>query len=188
VEIRKCTGGPDVVPGVEALLETTDEELVRAGDTAALVRRYYGPVFGLARRLLGGAADARDAAQETFARAIAHLRDFQPGRSFRAWLFSIAANLVRDLHRRRRTSPLEPAIEETLPDLAPPDARMLSEENRERLAAAVERLPFDLKAVVALHFQEDLPPSEIAEALGISPNAVRIRLYRALAALRKEFA
>lgn len=173
---------------METLLETTDEELVRAGDKAALIRRYYGPVFGLARRLLGGADGARDAAQETFARAIAHLGDFQPGRSFRAWIFSIAANLIRDLHRRRHPAPLDPGIEETIPEFAPPDARMLREENRERLAAAVERLPLDLKTVVALHFQEDLPPAEIAEALGITPNAVRIRLYRALAALRKEFA
>ncbi len=169
------------------LLEATDEELVRARDAAALVRRHYGAVLGLVRRLLGRRADARDAAQETFARAIAHLADFQAGRSFRAWLFSIAANLVRDLYRRRKPGALDPGIEESLPEFAPPDARMLREENREKIEAAVERLPFDLKVVVALHFQEDLPHAEVAETLGISINAVRIRLYRALAALRKEF-
>jgi RNA polymerase sigma-70 factor (ECF subfamily) len=173
---------------VEVLLEATDEELIRAVDAAGLVRRYYGPVFGLARRLLGGAADARDAAQETFARAIAHLKDFQPGRSFRVWIFSIAANWVRDLHRRRKPTPLEPEVEETIPDFVPPNVRMLREENRKKLAATVERLPFEIRAVIVLHFQEDLPHEEVAEALGISANAVRIRLYRALSALRKEFA
>lgn len=172
---------------MEVLLEAADEELVRSGQTAELVRRYYGPVYGLARRLLGRQEEARDATQETFARAIAHLKEFQPGRSFRVWIFSIAANLVRDLFRRRWPAPLAPGLEEELPEFSPPEARMLREENRELLAAAVGRLPFDLRIVVVLHFQEDLPPPEIAEALGISPNAVRIRLYRALNALRKEF-
>jgi RNA polymerase sigma-70 factor (ECF subfamily) len=173
---------------MELVVDAPDEELIRSGDTAGLVRRYYGPVFGLARRLLGSPAEARDAAQETFARAIAHLSDFQPGRSFRAWVFSIAANYIRDLHRRRKTAPLEPGVGETLPELKPPDARLLREENRVRLAAAVDRLPFDLKIVVTLLFQQDLRPSEAAQALGVTPNAVRLRLYRALQALRKDLA
>ena len=168
------------------LVESTDVELVRAGDTAALARRHYGPVFGLARRLLGDAVEARDAAQETFMRAFAHLRTFDPTRSFRGWLFAIAANHVRDLLRKRRPGALEGTREEEIPDLSLPDDRLLRDENRERLASAIDRLPFDLKIVVALHFQQELPHAEVALAIGLSVNAVRIRLYRALAALRKE--
>ncbi len=168
------------------LAEATDLELVRAGDTSRLAERYYGPVFGLARRLLGDAAQARDAAQETFVRAISHLREFNPEHSFRSWLFAIAANHVRDLLRRRRPLAIDPALEEELPDLSLPDDRLLRSENRDRLLAAIDGLPFDLKIVVTLHFQQDLPYAEIAPALGLSVNAVRIRLYRALAALRKE--
>lgn len=164
----------------------TDLELIRAGDTAELVRRYYGPVFGLARRLLGSVPEARDAAQETFARAIAHLRGFDPACSFRGWLFAIAANHARDLLRKKKQLPLDPAVEEEIPDLSLPDDRLLRAENRERLAAAIDRLPFDLKVVVTLHFQQELAFAEIAQALGRSVNAVRIRLYRALKALREE--
>ncbi len=171
---------------MDLLVDAPDAALIRAGNADALVRRYYGPVFALARRLLGNVADARDAAQETFARAFAHLREFEPDRSFRAWIFSIAANHVRDLLRRRRQVPLEPGFEESLPDLAPPDAGLLRGENREKVLAAVDRLPFDLKVVVALVFQHDLPYAEVAAALSITVNAVRIRLYRALGALRKE--
>lgn len=171
---------------MELLADMTDLELVRARDAGELVRRYYGPVFGLTRRLLGNGPEARDAAQETFARAIAHLGEFKPGASFRSWLFAIAANHVRDLLRRRRQLPLDPSMEEETPDLSLPDERILRTENRERVAAAVDRLPFDLKIAVTLHFQQELPPAEIAETLGISANAVRIRLYRALAALRKD--
>lgn len=60
-------------------MEVTDEAMARAGDAPGLVRRSYGPVLGLARRLLGDAAEARDAAQETFTRALARLRTDDPG-------------------------------------------------------------------------------------------------------------
>jgi RNA polymerase sigma-70 factor (ECF subfamily) len=171
---------------MELLVDLTDEDLLRSGDIAGLVRRYYGPVYGLARRLLGNAADARDAAQETFARAIGHLRDYNRRSSFRSWLFAITANHIRDLLRRRKQLPLEADVQDSMPDLALPDAPILRREDRERILDALDRLPFDWKIVVTLQFQQDLSSPEIAESLGISVNAVRIRLFRALAALRKE--
>ena len=173
---------------MELLVELTDEDLLRAGDTAGLVRRHYGPVYGLARRLLGNAGDARDVAQETFARAIGHLGEFDRRASFRTWIFAIAANHVRDLLRRRKQLPLEAAVEESVPDLTLPEEPALRREDRERILAALDRLPFDLKIVVTLQFQQGLSSPEIAETLGISVNAVRIRLYRALGALRKDLA
>jgi len=167
-------------------VDVTDEDLLRAGDTAGIVRRHYGPVYGLARRLLGNAADARDVAQETFTRALGHLRDFDRRASFRAWVFAIAANHIRDLLRRKKQLPLEAAAEGAVPDLSHPDAPVLRREDRERILAAIDRLPFEWKIVVTLQFQQDLSYPEIAEALDISVNAVRIRTFRALAALRKE--
>jgi len=167
-------------------VELTDEDLLRAGDTAGLVRRYYGPVYGLTRRLLGNGPDARDAAQETFARAIAHLGAFDRRASFRTWLFAIAANHVRDLLRRKKQLPLDPVTEESLPALTLPETLLFRREDRDRALAAVDRLPFDLKIVVTLSFQQDLSYREIAETLGVTINAVRIRLFRALSLLRKE--
>src|SRR5258705_5739959 len=110
-------GASRSTPTMEMLADATDADLVRSGDIASLVRRHYGPVFGLARRLLGGEADARDAAQETFARAIGNLRSYDARRSFRTWIFSIAANYIRDLLRRRRQLSLDAAGEDELPDL-----------------------------------------------------------------------
>ena len=167
------------------MVDASDEELLDAGDTPGLVRRHYGPVYGLARRLLGSELDARDAAQETFARAIAHLKEFDRRRSFRTWIFAIVSNHIRDLLRRRRQVPLDGA-EESLPDLSLPESPVIRREDRDRVLAAVDRLPFEWKIVVTLKVQQDLSPLEIADTLGISVNAVRIRLYRALAALRKE--
>jgi RNA polymerase sigma-70 factor (ECF subfamily) len=167
-------------------VDAPDRQLIREGDLAALVRRYYGPVIGLTRRLLGDPAEARDAAQETFARALARLRTYDPERPFRVWIFAIAANLVRDLLRRRRPGPMGADLEDSLADLSLPELPALRAEDRGRILAAVDRLSPDLRLVVALHFQQDLPPVEIAEILDISPNAARLRLYRALHALRKD--
>jgi len=167
-------------------LDASDSDLHRSGDTASLVRRYYGPVYGLVRRLLRDEADARDATQETFARAIAHFRSYDPRKPFRVWIFAIAANHVRDLLRKRRQLPLDADVEDRVPHLELPEEPLFRREDRDRIVQAIDRLPFDWKAVVALHFQQELSSPEIADALGISVNAVRLRLYRALAALRKE--
>jgi RNA polymerase sigma factor (sigma-70 family) len=170
---------------MEMAVDAPDDVLLRSGDTQALVRRYYGPVLGLVRRLVGD-ADARDAAQETFVRAIAKLRDYDPSRPFRVWLFAIAANHVRDLLRRKRAAPLDADVQSELPDLSLPEDPALLAEDRGALLAAVDRLPPDLRVVVLLHYQHDLPPREVAQVLDITPNAARIRLYRALRILRKE--
>src|SRR5258708_37465841 len=171
---------------MEMAVDASDPDLIRSGDPTALVRRHYGPVYGLVRRFLRNEADARDAAQETFARAIGHLRDFDSRKSFRGWLFAIAANHVRDLLRRRRQLPLDSDTEEQVPDLTLPDEPLLRREDRDRILTAVDRLPFDLKLAVTLHYQTDLSSPEIAQALCVSVNAVRLRLFTALAALRKE--
>src|SRR5688500_1922414 len=170
---------------MELAVDAPDELLLSKGDTQALIRRYYGPVLGLARRLLGD-AEARDAAQETFLRAIARIRDYDPSRPFRVWLFAIAANHVRDLLRRKRAAPLDADVEDALSDLSLPEDPALLAEDRGALLAAGDALSPDLRIVVLLHFQHDLPPREVAQVLGIAPNAARIRLYRALRALRKE--
>lgn len=168
------------------LVRLSDEDLLYAGDTAGLFQRYYGPVYGLVRRLLGNDGDARDATQEAFTRAVAHLGEFDRQRSFRTWIFAIASHYVRDLLRRRRALPLDSQAEESLTDLSLPEGRLFRQEDRARILAALDRLPFDWKIVILLQFQEELSYPEIAQALGISVNAVRIRTYRAIAALRKE--
>lgn len=164
-----------------------DADLVdaaRSGDASALdalAARHYGAVFGLAYRMLGDAAEARDAAQETFARATAAIASCDPSRSFPAWLLSITTNLVRDRFRRRKPVALQPDDDRAV-DL-PPDARLIREEDRSRVLAAFAALPVELRLVATLVYQ-GRPHPEIAATLGISVNAVRIRLFRALAQLR----
>jgi RNA polymerase sigma-70 factor (ECF subfamily) len=83
----------------------------RTGDREALeelTRRLYRPVCALAARLLDRMDDAREIARETFARVACRIAEWQPDKPFSAWVFTIAANLCRDRHRRsRRTRRLE---------------------------------------------------------------------------------
>jgi RNA polymerase sigma-70 factor (ECF subfamily) len=169
-----------------------EQELTRAacgGSRQALeelTRRLYKPVCALASRLLPRTDQADDVAQETFARVAAHISTFDSEKRFSAWVFTIAANLCRDRGRRDKKLRFMDAVD--APDVsieAPPEENVIRRENGDRVCRALEQLPFDLKAVVVLHFQHDLSVTEIAESLGITMNAVRIRLFRALTALRE---
>jgi RNA polymerase sigma-70 factor (ECF subfamily) len=174
------------------MMTEVEQELTRAacnGNRQALgelTRRLYKPVCALASRLLPRPDQSADIAQETFARVAAHISTFDSAKRFSAWVFTIAANLCRDRCRRDKSLRFLDSVEETDVSIeAPPEANAIQRENGERVCRALQELPFDLKAVVVLHFQHDLPVNEIADSLGITVNAVRIRLFRALEGLRQ---
>src|ERR1700722_17628317 len=102
---------------VPALLVSSDEELLRrhaSGERQALeelFRRYRQPAYCLAHRLLGHEADALDAVQEGFIKALTHLHSFQGRSSFKTWLLRVVSNAALDMgrqRRRRETVSLEP--------------------------------------------------------------------------------
>ena len=160
----------------------------RSGNRAALnelIQRLYKPICALAFRLLGRREDPREIAQETFSRVARHIHEYEPGKRFSAWVFAIAANLCRNRVRARDPKALEAAPEAELGIDLPPDRRALHLENRDRVNDALDSLPEDLRLVVVLHLQQDVPLADVADALGISRNAVGIRLFRALKILRQ---
>src|SRR5579872_1368741 len=120
------------------MVEESDLELLQSRDLGSLIGRHYGAVYALARKLLRSEADARDAAQETFARALAKLRGFDARRPFRPWLLAITAHLIRDLLRKRRELPLAPQADLDLADLALPSEPMLRQEDGKLLLAALD--------------------------------------------------
>ncbi|MBL8055668.1 MAG: sigma-70 family RNA polymerase sigma factor [Anaerolineales bacterium] len=163
-------------------------ERARRGDQAAfveLVDRYQAPVYNLCYRLLGEPAEAEDAAQEAFLRAYHHLPAYDPHRSFKTWLLSIAGHYCIDRLRRRHwhwlsldedALPPHPALRE--PALGPEEAAA----RREQADAVQELLdqlaPRDRRLVV-LYYWHELPLGEIARVTGDSVSAVKSRLHRA---------
>ncbi len=176
-------------------------KLIRAlqqGDRTAcsdLVERYAGQVYGVALRLTRHPNEAEEVLQETFIAACRGVEDFQARSSLGTWLYRIATN--NGLMRLRRKQPDVVSVEDLEADgfenlepggLSPwpiePEEDVLDEELRQQMAQAVEALPDTLRVAFVLRDLEGLSTEEAAEALDITPGAVKVRLHRARLALR----
>jgi RNA polymerase sigma-70 factor (ECF subfamily) len=173
-----------------------DGELVdraKRGDVAAyeqLVERYQQPVFRAAYLVARSAADAQEAAQDTFVKAHAALGRFRSGAPLRPWLMRIAINEARNRRRaagRRETLAVRAAAERPSEgaDLSP-EAALLAAERRRELLGALDRLREDDRLVITCRFFLELSERETAEALGWRRGTVKSRQARALARLRAE--
>jgi RNA polymerase sigma-70 factor, ECF subfamily len=173
---------------------------LRAGDPAAyeeLVRAHTSHLLAVARRLLRQDEDARDAVQEAFLQAFRGLPSFAGRCLLSTWLHRIVVNVALMRLRSRQRKP-EALIDDLLPQYQPdghhveefdewrlPQSdRLLRDEMRAQVRAAINRLPDTYRTVLMLRDIEELDTPEVAEMLGISPNAVKIRLHRARQALR----
>ena len=135
-------------------------------------------MFRLARSILRGDADAEDAVSEAVLRAFVHLDGLRKQDSVKSWLMRITANeAYRILYRQRDTVPLEELDRE-------PAAPRRELEEEMSLWDHVKALPDGLRAPVTLFYYEELPVSEIADILALTPGAVKTRLSRARALLR----
>ncbi len=143
--------------------------------------RHHGAVRRYLRARIGEPALAEDLAAETFARAFAARRRFRDeGHGVKAWLFTIATNLLRDeLRARGRRGKLLERLPGSAPDAAAPSLPADPE-----LAAALTALRREELEVLLLHAWADLSYEEIAIATGVPIGTVRSRLSRARAQLR----
>jgi RNA polymerase sigma-70 factor (ECF subfamily) len=178
--------------------ELSDEQLLarhRAGDRGALeelFRRYRSLAYRIAYRLLGREADALDAVQEGFIKALTHLHGFQGRSSFKTWLLRVVSNAALDLGRqrsRREAASLD-ATEANEQELTPlltwadPAAGLEREELRQLLNQALRTLPEAQRKTFVLHVDGGLNYREVAETLGISIGTVMSRLFYARQKLR----
>jgi RNA polymerase sigma-70 factor (ECF subfamily) len=149
----------------------------------ALYDRYAAVVYRYCYGRLHSREAAEDATSATFARALAALPSHH-GPSFRAWLFSIAHNVLINMRRDApRERPLVVVID--LVDPSPPlDDLAVAEERRRSVREALTRLPESQRQVVEMRLA-GLTGPEVAAALGRSHDAVRSEQRRALAALRE---
>lgn len=159
-------------------------EAARHGDHGAyaqIVEAYKQPVFNLAYRMLGSAAEAEDAAQEVFLRAYLKLASYDPTRRFSTWLLSICSNYCVDMLRRRHGVfvTLEDA-EPVLPSREPgPEQSAIAAEQREIIARAIDALPPAYRLPTVLRYYYDLPYGEIEHVTGLTEATVKTRLHRA---------
>ena len=169
-------------------------ERARDGDMDALselVRLSQAEVYTLALRLTGNEEDARDVVQDTYLRVMKGIRRFRGDSALSTWLYRVTANTAYTFLQRskkHRARPLSEVEDVTpLPDtsLDRPDDAVLARELRERLQEAVSDLPPAYRSVVVLKDIYGLSHEEIAESLGISVTACKVRLFRARRRLRE---
>jgi RNA polymerase sigma-70 factor (ECF subfamily) len=156
------------------------EDMDSPSDFALVYRQHADAVFRLAFLLTGQRAEAEDLTSETFARALA-----SGGRirheTVRSYLYAIVRNLVASRHRRpslEQPDPEDLAGQAAAPEPGPEDQL----EIRQRLAhagAGLATLKERDRQVLLLCGVDGLDPTQIADALGLEPGAVRVRLHRA---------
>ncbi|MDB5876320.1 MAG: polymerase sigma factor, sigma-70 family [Ramlibacter sp.] len=154
------------------------------------MRATSADTYTLAYRLVGNEEDARDVVQETYLRAYKGIGKFRGDAQLSTWLYRITANCAANQLGRRRRHRHEELLDDTpVPDRSPerdPVARAEAASLRERLTEALEDLPPRLRAVIVLRDVYDLPHEAIAEELGISTSAAKVRLHRARRKLREQ--
>jgi RNA polymerase sigma-70 factor (ECF subfamily) len=165
-----------------------------AGDDRAfeaLHRKYAHQLHAFVRRMVGDRALADDLLQTTFLTVVRARGRYLRGTSVRAWMFAIAANAARDSLRRARVRRLQAtqATQESNDRLASAEPPMLPDPPAARaVEEALDALSPDQREAVLLHKVHGLSFSEIAETLGISVGAAKVRAHRGYEHLRVRLA
>lgn len=167
----------------------------------ALMRRYNGKLFRVARAILRDDSDAEDVLQDAYLEAYRHIGDFRGESALGTWLTRIVVNqaLMRVRKERRRASivPFRNTVphdtenlEAQVPDQTSesPSASVIRAETRKILERRIDELPASFRAVFIMREVEEMSVEETAECLSISPATVRTRLFRARALLREALA
>jgi RNA polymerase sigma-70 factor (ECF subfamily) len=189
---------PDRPPSLPLEAEPTSDEAlfdrVRAGELAPfelLMRRHNQRLFRVARSIVRSDDEAEDVMQEAYVRAYEHRGQFEGRARFATWLTKIAVYEAQARVRRgARVGSLEGDVDETRleakgEDGRDPGAQVAGRELGALLEAAVDELPEGMRTTFVLRQVEGLSTAETAECLGLSQEAVKVRLHRARAALRR---
>lgn len=176
--------------GVEAFGPVPDViERARHGDRAAFAELYDTHVDSVYRYLLYRVrepSDAEDLCSEVFTRAFANIHRYRwQGKSFLAWLYTIARNAVTDRRRRERpTVEIDNAFG-LAEDGPTAHERAVHGEAVDALRGAVRHLTTEQQEVLVLRFVENRSSREVAKMLGKNEGAIRALQFRALGRLRK---
>ncbi len=161
-------------------------------DLVMLYEQYKRPIHAYVYRLLGSQEDADDLTQEVFMRAFVSWEGLYNHEKLSPWLYRIATNLCVDLLRRRKRISWWPLSRRRSGDQqfesgGEEDASYLPSDNggipaifeREQIRLALANMPEDYAIVLVLSAAQGVPYQEIADIVGISPNAAATRISRA---------
>jgi RNA polymerase sigma-70 factor (ECF subfamily) len=177
---------------------------IGGGDQAAfeaLMRRYNGRLFRVARAILRDDAEAEDALQDAYLDAYRHITEFRGGSALGTWLTRIVVNrsLMR-LRRQKRERTVVPFshhrdadsdgtdVDPADADAESPAGSTLRAEIRAILERRIDELPLAFRTVFVMREVDDMTVEQTAECLSIPAATVRTRLFRARSLLRQSLA
>jgi RNA polymerase sigma-70 factor (ECF subfamily) len=173
---------------------TSNSELVRLsqlGDQSAfeqLVVRHQDLVFSLAFKLTGNKEMANDVAQEAFIRAWKAIDKFRGDSTFGTWIYRITVNsawTLRKKAKKHNTLNIDDTYEPVIIDeKRDPELVAINSDLSSTLINALDKIPLDQRIIVELKNIEGRSHKEIADFLGISVTAAKVRLHRAHQRLR----
>lgn len=140
-----------------------------------LYEKYSGDVHRFALFLTGNAAQADDITADTFVRAWTASGAIRQA-TVKAYLFTIARNLHRDMMRRNKAGE---QLSESMPESSPSQTRIERRIEIGRVMDGIRRLPPLDRTVLMLRIIDEMTYEEIGQAVGLEPAAVRMRVYRA---------
>ena len=180
------------------MAKTLDDELLvekfSRGDESAfdrIVEEHSADIAVLANRLLGWPGDVEDLVQEVFLAAFLGLKKFRCECSLKTWLFTITINKCRS-YRYKRMLYLrffsQPADKASIVGARADSKTLMDAETFDRVRCAVAALPAKYREPVVLRYLQELGSDETARILGISKNALQVRLSRARKRLSQDLA
>ena len=188
-------------PEQTGLAEHAELESLRRGERQAVegfVRVHAGWMVALANRILRDPDLAEDAVQNAFASVFSNIDGFAQRSALRTWVHRIVVNealMILRKQRRLREDPIDPLlpvfdkngcrIEDKWATVQTPEAILQSVQSAARVVEMIDRLPDIYRIVLLLRDIEELSTAEVAKMLELSEANVKVRLYRARAALKK---
>ncbi|WP_447977465.1 RNA polymerase sigma factor [Candidatus Nitrospira bockiana] len=157
-----------------------------------LLERHAAPAFNIIARMVGSRTDAEDLFQEACLAAFRALPAFRADSKFSTWLYRIAVNKSKDWLRAHRAgvAPIEePGEEET--SVGPveertPETALSQKEIADHLDEAIQRLPVLYREAFLLKHVEGFSYEDMSEILGVNPDALKMRVYKARVQLRRD--
>lgn len=148
------------------------------------VQLWYRRVFAFCHSRLISPADAEDATQETFVRALARLHELRSPAAMGGWLRQIAHHVCVDTIRRQRVRQTSPANLDEVAGI--PSEAACARESREQLVRLVHSLPESLREIILLHYYESMTYDQMAIWLNVARSTVNDRLSKARSLLKKQ--
>jgi RNA polymerase sigma-70 factor (ECF subfamily) len=151
------------------------------------IYEHHSPgIYRYAFRLLGDQNVAEDCVSETFSRFLGAVqRGGGPSDNVQGYLYRVAHNWITDYYRRRPLPELPLEVKEHVEPGSSPDTLVSESLERDRVRAAILRLPPEQQQIIQLRFLENWSHEEVAQVLGKTADATRSMQYRALVSLRR---